>query len=222
MGDGKGSLCKAAQGCAGTAEAGYTLCGGPRAEPGGVIRWTGCVGRLRRTLLNIAATLDDIDVLLVTPMPSDGNERRAAKTQGQAPCRLDVVDLRDDRSDTPATRILTSLCLTVARERELSSYPATPGEQSRWLVRHMDWLARHEDAGEFLSDLADVWRWVRAAAGLQPPPPVFTCPVVLPDADGACGGPVYPARYAFAVRCSRCGSEWDGDEQLRWLGLVLG
>lgn len=200
----------------------YTLCGGPVAEPGGVIRWTGCTGRLRRTLLDLADVLDDMDVLLVTPTPSDGNERRLARAEGQAPCRLDVVDLRDERSDTPALRILSTVGLIVARARGLSTFPSRPGDQARLMVRHLEWLSRYEFAHEVLADISDVWRWVRSAAGLQPPPPVFACPVVLAGAEGECGGPVYPARYAFAVRCSRCGSEWDGDEQLRWLGLVAG
>ena len=66
----------------------------------------------------------------------------------------------------------------------------------------------------------NVWRWLRTAAGLAPPPPLFTCPVIHPDTDGECGGPVYPSPYTFAVRCAACGETWDGQMALRRLGLV--
>lgn len=66
----------------------------------------------------------------------------------------------------------------------------------------------------------DVDHIVNAAAGLAPPPPLFTCPVIHPDTDHECGGPVYPSPYTFAVRCAACGETWDGQMALRRLGLV--
>ena len=204
------------------AEDGYVLCGYEVTDHTGRTRWVGCIGRLRRDLLDMADVLDSLDDLLVTPAPTDGNDRRAARTEGQAPCRLDVLDLTDPRSDTPALLRLATWCAATQEERELAWMPSRPAQQARWLIRHVDWLARHPAADEIAGDIADAWRWLRSAAGLAPAPPVFLCPVILPDAEGACGGPVYPQRWAFAVRCSRCGSTWEGDDELRRLGLVRG
>lgn len=200
-------------------DTGYVLCGASITEPSGRIRWLGCIGRMRGTLLDLADVLENLDELLVTPAPVDGNDRRAARTEGPAPCRLDVLDLTDRRSDTPALSHISGWCRIVSEGREISHIPVEPGARCRWLVRHVDWIARHQAAGELAAEVADAWRWVRASAGLTPPPPVFSCPVVEDGEE--CGGPVYPLRARFAVRCSRCGSEWGGEEQLKWLGLVL-
>ena len=176
--------------------------------------------RLREDLTAAALVLDDLHQLLVTPAPIDGNDIRAAKTDAPAPCRLDILDLTDPRSDTPAVHVLASWCLLVAEERHLATLPRTPPHQARWLTLHLDWLARHPAANDAATELHDVWRWLRTAAGLAPPPPLFTCPVIHPDTDAECGGPVYPSPYTFAVRCAACGETWDGQMALRRLGLV--
>jgi hypothetical protein len=207
------------------AEDGYTLCGRVGIDPDGRNYWTGCLGTLRANLGDLAETLPSLGDLLVTPMPTDGNDRRAAKSEGQPPCRLDVLDLMDPRSDTPALALLATWCAAVMEERQLSTMPTDPAQQARWLARHhLDWLARHPAADEIAGDIGNAWRWVRAAAGMAPLPPVFACPVLYPDSgqERECGGAVYPLRWAFGVRCAKCGAEWDGDQELRRLGLVRG
>lgn len=197
---------------------GYVLCGHEGQDRDGRTIWTGCIGQLRRNLHDLADILGSLDDLLVTPMPVDGNDRRAARCEGPAPCRLDVLDLTDPRSDTPALARIETWCLAVVEERELAWMPGVPAEQAQWMIRHVDWIARHMAADEIAGDIADACRWVKAAAGMAPLPPVFACPVTT-DA-GECGGPVYPSRWTFGVRCSRCGATWDGDTELRRLGMV--
>lgn len=184
----------------------------------GRTEWTGCIGRMRRDLHDLADVLGSIDDLLVTPAPTDGNDRRAARCEGQAPCRLDVLDLMDPRSDTPALDRIATWCLAITEERELSTMPARPSDQAQWMIRHVDWIAHHMAADEIAGDIADAWRWLRSAAGLAPLPPVFTCPVTTDQ--GECGGAVYPMRYSFGVQCMRCRATWDGDAELRRLGMV--
>lgn len=185
--------------------------------------------RLREDLTAAALVLDDLHQLLLTPAPIDGNDVRAAKTDPPAPCRLDILDLTDPRSDTPAVHILDCWTRFVTEERRVLTAPHhQPGplqphigaRQARWLTLHLDWLGRHGIANDAATELHDVWRWLRTAAGLAPPPPLFTCPVIHPDADTECGGPVYPSPYTFAVRCAACGETWDGQMALRRLGLV--
>lgn len=202
------------------AQPGYVLCGIEVTDDYGRITWTGCIGRMRRDLRDLSDVLASLDDLLVTAPPSDHNDRRAARTDAPAPCRLDVLDLMDPRSDTPALDRLATWCMAITEERELSGMPKRPADQAQWMIRHVDWIARHMAADEIAGDIADAWRWLRSAAGLAPLPPVFTCPVTTDQ--GECGGPVYPMRYSFGVRCARCGSVWDGDSELRRVGLVKG
>ena len=202
------------------AEPGYVLCGIEHRNDDGRSQWNGCIGRMRSNLHNLADVLGSLDDLLVTAPPSDHNDRRAARTDAPAPCRLDVLDLMDPRSDTPALDRIATWCLAITEERELSTMPARPADQAQWMICHVDWIARHMAADEIAGDIADAWRWLRSAAGLAPLPPVFTCPVTTDQ--GECGGPVYPMRYSFGVKCSRCHAEWDGDSELRRIGLVKG
>ena len=167
--------------------------------------------------------------LVVAADPIDSNDVRAAKTDAPAPCRLEILDLTDQRSDTPAVHIIDCWTQFVADERNVVTAPRhttkplnahIAARQARWLTLHLDWLTRHEVAHLAAAELRDVWRWVRKPAGLAPPPPLFTCPVIHPDTEGECGGPVYPSPYTFAVRCAACGETWDGQMALRRLGLV--
>lgn len=178
------------------------------------------MSRLTEHLTAIAGILDDLDELLVTPPPADGNDARAARCDPPAPCRLDVLDLTDKRSDTPALHLVASWCLLVSDERHLSGIPSWPSSQARWLIRHVDWLGHHPAADDCAVEIANAWRWLSSAAGLKPPPALFRCPVIHPDTDEECGGPVRAEPWTFGVKCARCGERWSGDEQLHRLGLV--
>ncbi len=205
-------------------ETGMVLCGGRADDGRGRHGWTGCIGRLRDDLGQIADVLAVLDDLMSAPAPVDGNDRRAARTDAPAPCRLDVLDLSDPRSDTPAVHLVDVWAMAVASERRLASVPATTHGRAAWLVGQVEWIAGQPTAPAVAVDLARARHWLAAAAGLGPPPPLFTCPVVWPDGDAEreCGGPVVPMRWAFGARCQRCGSEWDGAQEMRRLGLIAG
>ncbi len=81
--------------------------------------------RLREDLTAAALVLDDLHQLLVTPAPIDGNDVRAAKTDAPAPCRLDILDLTDPRSDTPAVHVIDCWTQFVTEERNVLSSVAT-------------------------------------------------------------------------------------------------
>lgn len=177
---------------------------------------------LRHSLADLAEILAVLDDLLLgkVVINDDANDRRAARTDAPAPCRLDVLDLTDKRSDTPALYHLAFWCAAVAEERELSGFPEIPAEQATWLIRHLDWISHHPAADEIVGDLEKAWRWVRVVAGYGPLPPIMECPVVYPETEEPCGGPVYPSKTHFAVTCLRCGETWDGDAEMRRLGLI--
>ena len=176
--------------------------------------------RLTEHLTAIAVILDDLDELLVSPPPMDANDARSARCDPPAPCRLDVLDLTDKRSDTPALYLVASWCLLVSDERQLSGIPSWPSSQARWLIRHVDWIGHHPAADDCAREMADAWRWLTTAAGMHPSPPLFSCPVVHPDAEGECGGPVRAELTTFGVRCAKCGERWDGNERLARFGAL--
>ena len=104
--------------------------------------------RLTEHLTAIAVILDDLDELLITPPPMDANDARSARCDPPAPCRLDVLDLTDKRSDTPALHLVSSWCLLVSEERRLSGIPSWPSSQARWLTKHVDWIGHHPAADD--------------------------------------------------------------------------
>ena len=198
---------------------GYTICGNVQTDPQGRLYWTGCLGRLRADLLELEQILPNLPDLLVTAPPSDHNDRRAARTDAPAPCRLDVLDLMDPRSDTPALALLQLWADNITEGRQFKTSPDEPAHQVRFMLTNLDWMARHDTADEAARDIHQARVWLDRRAGLNEPP-MFLCPVVHPGAEGECGGPVYAQPAEFGVKCARCHSTWDGYERLAWLGKI--
>lgn len=179
-----------------------------------------CTGFLRRRLETLVEIFDHLNELLITAPPMDHNERRQARQDPPAPCRLEVLDLTDPRSDTPAAAIVDSWTQMLVEERQLSGVPATSVGQAQLLLLHIEWWAKHPAVDEFIKEVSDVASWLRGVAGLKPPPPLFRCPVVTED--GECEGAVYPQKYTLGVRCRRCGETWGVEnDQLARLGLLV-
>lgn len=178
------------------------------------------LARLKAHLTSIAEICQDLDDLLIAAAPVDTNDHRSARCDPAAPCRLDILDLLDKRSDTPALHLVQSWCVLVQDERHLAWMPDRPVSQALFLIRHLDWLGHHPAAPDCATEIANANRWLTQAAGLGPPPPLFMCPVIHPGTEEECGGPVRPERWTFGVVCAKCGQRWSGDEQLRRLGLV--
>ncbi len=200
---------------------GYTICGTEKQDHHGRTYWTGCRGRLRADLLALEQLLPDLYDLLVTPPPADHNDRRAARTDAPAPCRLDILDLTDPRSDTPMLALLQLWTDNITDGRNLSATPTEPAHQVRLIITHLEWVTQHPTAGEAAHDIHQARVWLESKAGLTEPP-LFLCPVIHQTGQGPqeCGGPVYTQRAEFGVRCARCGSVWDGYERLAWLGRI--
>mgnify|MGYP000922419371 FL=1 len=175
---------------------------------------------LSETLYQIALLLPDLDELITTPPPTDTNDRRAIRTDPPAPCRPNIVDLPDPPTHTPALHIIGEWTRLVIDERRLANTPTQPETQTRLLLTNLDWLARHETAAEFAHEINQVSWWIRQAAGLTPPPPLFTCPIVDTETGQPCGGPVRSQTWTFGARCSKCGRTWDGHLEVRRLGLI--
>lgn len=181
------------------------------------------VERMADDLEHLTTILVHLPELYTAQPFSDHNDVRIARHDPPAPLNLAVVDLTDARSDTPALPHLEGWVRLVGEERQLSRIPAQPHAQAQFLLHHLVWLSCHPAADEAAREIHDAWLWLRGVAGLGGAQPIFTCPVVHPDAEDECGGPVFQ-RYerSMMVRCARCGAQWDGDLELRRAGLMLG
>lgn len=180
--------------------------------------------RMRSNLRELKQVLTHFgDLYTAKPFSDDHNEIRIAKQDPPAPLNLAVVDLTDMRSDTPALPRIEGWVRLVAEERQLSRIPLAPHKQVGFLLLHLDWLTRHPAADEAYGEIRESWQWVKTVAGLTGAKPIFMCPVVHPDADTECGGPVFQRQErSMMVRCARCGAEWDGELELRRAGMMLG
>lgn len=181
------------------------------------------VTRLRKTLDSLQSTLIHLGDLYTAKPFGDHNDVRIARQDPPAPLNLAVVDLLDMRSDTPAVPHIAGWVQLIAEERHISWVPSAPHMQARFILAHLEWLVCHPAADEAFDELSRSWQWLRGVAGLGGAKPIFYCPVVHPDEQGECAGPVFQ-RYerSMMVRCAKCGAEWDGELELRRAGMMLG
>lgn len=176
-----------------------------------------CVGDTIARLDNIALLAAVLPDLATSTSPED-SDVRTVRHAPPAPCRLDILDLTDPRSDTPALPLLHAWTMTVASARAMIP-PASPDAQASWLVRHVAWMAAYPQSVHLAADIRRIDSWLRSAAG-DTRPPIMSCPIVHPDADGPCAGPVYPVPDQFAVKCARCSVTFDGSAEMSRLGMI--
>lgn len=194
-----------------------------------------CEDQLRRWLLAIP---DNYALLPTFREPGSTEKNPDSKSTkasyAQAPIRLEVIDLLDQRrglmwnGTAPAhdrRGALGTLQVHVERlrlERMLASTsaPLTVSEACNLLHRHRLWITEQDWAPLLYEDLKLLNRQLSDAVGDYRRPPVGKCQLVPEEAETACGGGLYPDQ-AGGVHCVRCGNTWS-PEQLRFLGLTLG
>lgn len=155
--------------------------------------------------------------------------RYAKRPDPQAPMRLEVAVLRDQRTtwdvnQPDAVSVLAILIdwAGIVRDEQRLTRPDTltiASEVGTLRTQHT-----HATSQAWVDDYAkDIHRAAQAlrhVCGEHDGQPVGRCQVVLDD-DTDCGGPLFPDRYGLMrVRCARCGETWDQDD-LRRLGLLL-
>jgi len=150
----------------------------------------------------------------------------------QAPMRLDVIDLLDERrgrkwaGTAPADAKRGTLGVLAdpaqrVREAKNITHPArtTVASEAATLRRHLLWVAEQDWGIDVYADLQTLHRQLADAVGDYRPRPVGICQAVTEDGD--CGGPLMPSRYHVGVQCPRCGAQWS-ETDLQRLGLVIG
>ena len=206
----------------------------PHREPKGAVDGLLICRHHRRWM---GETIDDI-VVTYALLPhfyepgtavDDGHQVKGKRVDPPAPVRLDVVALLDKRTVSqhpgdlvPVLAILESWARMVREERRLQpcQRQATVTSEAGLLAAHMDWISAQPWIDELARELRDVKSALHSAIGDHAPRPVGRCPIVHPDADGACDGPLFQDRYGrMSVTCRRCGETW-GETELRRLGLM--
>lgn len=182
-------------------------------------------------------TIDDI-VITYALLPDfyepgtaidDGHQVKGKRVDPPAPVRLDVVALLDRRTIAhnpgdlvPVLAILESWARLIREERQLQpcKRQATVTSEAGTILAHLDWISAQPWIDELARELREVKAALHSAIGDHAPRPVGRCPVVHPDAEGACDGALYQDRYGgMSVTCRRCGEVW-GEAELRRLGLM--
>ncbi|MER7014541.1 hypothetical protein ABT324_24215 [Saccharopolyspora sp. NPDC000359] len=179
-----------------------------------------CAEQLRHWLREI----EDYDAA-TTATPGRGGDggRRSPGYGSRPPARLDVIAARDPRSvphqlgpdDTDGDvrsilGTLHSLASWIAEEADdlRPTHIPTIATETRYLRGRIDWCTSQQWIDELADDLHQLHTQARRLAG-ESPKPLAPCP--------DCCGPLWPVgnTNVLAVRCSDCGSSYDG------LGLLL-
>lgn len=186
----------------------------------------------------LVAMLDEIAVMwqLLDDViqPTAGPNARGSGVDPAAPCRLDVLALRDPRSvmirdlrgrplrdDLPGVPLAVGgWARIVADELRLTVDWPDVDAACTCLRTHADWVAAQDWVDAMAGEAREVSAALHHALGDVAPPSVGVCPVQLDDGD-ECGGALRQDRWgAMAVECRACGTRWD-EPDLRRLGLVL-
>ena len=159
-----------------------------------------------------------------------------------APCRLDIIAIRDPRTVLVRTQDGRPL-----RDEDHSPIVPVLAEALEWmeligsqrhvktprdmlgccstLLDHHDWCCAHESITDLDRETRGWLAQLEHVLGAERPASVGTCAVQLEDGS-ECGGPLRADRWGLkAAECARCGDRWEeGDTQreLRRLGLLIG
>jgi len=159
-----------------------------------------------------------------------------------APCRLDIIAIRDprtvlvrtadgrplkDEDHSPIVPVLAEVvgwARIVVEERHVAM-PAGLQAATALLLDHHDWTCAQPWVDELDQAMRACLAQLEHVLGAERPASVGTCTAPLEDGSD-CGGPLRQDRWGLlAVECARCGDRWSTDDtqrELRRLGLVIG
>lgn len=182
----------------------------PRDAEPGLVWCSGCLGRFRRDLEDIARLWPDLPGM-ATSSASDGTVVRSVPGS-RPPLRLDVVDMVWPRTSEVVGPVL-ELANWVRGCRRLSTEVVDVAQAARLVLIHADWVAGQYEAPEMAGNVATAARALRGLMGEAKPRPVGRCPQEGPE--GPCGGAL---RWAggLSVKCQRCGVLWPEEDLFRF------
>jgi len=103
---------------------------------------------------------------------------------------------------------------------------ATVTRECAYLITNLPWCTGQEFAGDLYSEIKQLARTLDDTVGEYRPKPVGSCAALrdVPDTtvQVLCGGALVMEKESRSVKCLRCGSRHEANEQLRALGLIVG
>lgn len=189
-------------------------CGRPIAD--GAYACSSCADRAGRQLAEIADLAPD-----AREIARGLSARLRAETGSGVPGpRIQLNFSATARLDAIANELGT-LARMVAEERHGSLWVWMNDaivEASLWLTSRLDWLRHHPAADEHLTTIDVCARVMRGVVnqGRDPGRYAGPCSTVGPDGR-TCGEDVTARTGSNVAVCSKCGSEYDVDEQQRWM-----
>lgn len=195
---------------------------------------TRCEGRLSDWLTKIPDNYALLPTFLEHGVAERNPDSKTTKSAnpGQAPMRLDIIDLLDTRlgrrwnGTEPAhdrRGVIGTLRVHVERLTEERPLTASWTDTSvsaacNLLNRHRLWIAEQDWVSDLYEDLRNINRTLSDAVGDYRRPPIGRCHLAIEDGENICGGALFANEYG-GVRCSKCGNAWDASH-LRQLGLA--
>lgn len=203
--------------------------------------------RMDDTVHEIGELWTDLDLILEAnsaPKDETPKTRHLKAAEAPAPANLEALALRDHRSSStvippnpkipkhegdpstpipPARFIVGSWLSVVAEERPLSStLPRSILAQLAILARHGDWIAAQPWVDDYLGELIDVRKALKAAVRDQVYRRVGQCPLFPEGQDQPCGGALLEENGSGVVKCADCRASWVTPQEQARLAITLG
>lgn len=202
--------------------------------------------RLTTTTRNIADLWLDLALLIEAgsaPKDETPKTRHLKSAEAPAPANLEALALYDRRSSPtrlperwvkgryfeadnstpipPVTAIVAGWVLCLAEERPLTAtvLPGSVLAQLELLTLHHDWIAAQLWIDDYVTELTDVHKALKAAVRDHEAKLIGYCR--LPVADRTCGGQLLKENGSGVIRCTSCRESWVTPQQQAMLAVAL-
>lgn len=202
-------------------------------------------GRMTTTTGHITQLWYDLAFIVeagTAPKDETPKTRHLKSAEAPAPANLDVLALRDPRThpariavnpdipkhegdlSTPIPPVLTVVAgwlLCLAEERPLTAtvLPKSVVAQLALLERHHDWIAAQAWVDDYVAEMGELYRALRAAVRDQVTKRIGVCR--LPVEGGVCGGTLLEENGTGVIRCASCSARWVTPQEQARLAVTL-
>jgi len=179
------------------------------------------------------ASLALIEVAGTSPRESSPRTGRTKNPSPPAPANLDVLGLRDARSQWDSGKriqagnmpsvpaVVASWLLLVCEERPLTAQqPQSVLGRLAVLKRHHDWIAGQEWVGDYLAELTELRQAIYTTLVDRPILRTLGACYLLVG-ESPCTGRLVQDNGSDVVRCTQCRARWVTAEQIARLEVAL-
>lgn len=174
---------------------------------------TRCYQQLTHDLAHLPELLGELETTKARQARMGGGKRGIGHSE---PLPLDVGAM--DEGDS-TRRCLVTWVRTIIEADGIETWPADDlTAMSIWLLAHVGWARRSDEAEQFAAEIRDVRRSITRRID-RPADLAYAGPCSVPDdtARGMCGTDLYARLGAKVVECPGCGARYDVAERRAWL-----